>query len=113
MINFTGKNLLYIEIADFYKNLIDRGLLKENDKLPSVREVALAEGINPMTVEKAFTLMANEGYVINIPKKGFIVTKRVSTNRFDSLREDLKALLDKGYSKEEIIAELNKMGVDK
>ncbi len=111
MINFTGKNLLYVEIANFYKNLIDNGLIKENEKLPSVRELALAEGVNPMTVQKAYTTLVDEGYLINIPKKGFVVAKKSSSNnKYDLLRNELKSLLEKGYKKEEIIKELNEMG---
>ena len=110
MINFTGKNLLYVEIANFYKNLIDNGLIKENEKLPSVRELALAEGVNPMTVQKAYTSLVEEGYLTNIPKKGFAVAKKASSNRYDLLEKDLRSLLEKGYTKEEIIEELNKIG---
>ncbi len=109
MINFTGKNLLYIEISDFYRNLMERGILKEGEWLPSIREVALAEGINPATVEKAFTLLVNEGYVTNIPKKGFVVAKKAKGDRLDLLQEDLEGLLAKGYTKEEIIDTLEKM----
>ncbi len=111
MINFTGKNPLYIDIANFYKNLIDNGLMHEGEKLPSVRELALSEGVNPMTVQKSFTYLVEEGYVLNMPKKGFIVCKKPSGDKYDLLRKELRSLIAQGFTKEEIINEVKKAGI--
>lgn len=76
--------------------------------MPSVREVALANGVNPNTVQRAFSLLVEEGYLVTIPKKGFFVNKRV-VNREEVLKASIKKLLDDGYSVEELESVINKM----
>ncbi|MGI6366351.1 MAG: GntR family transcriptional regulator [Bacillota bacterium] len=42
---------------------IGAGKLKEGDNLPSVRQLAEDTGVNVMTVNKAYTLLKNEGFL--------------------------------------------------
>lgn len=102
MIRFSSTEPIYIQIASFYKNLIAKGVIKENESLPSVRDVAISEGVNPNTVQKAFTILVNDGYVQNIPKKGFFANS-VKKEENNPLEEKIQSLLDEGYTIEEII----------
>jgi GntR family transcriptional regulator len=72
--NFPGKQDVYIEVADYYKKLIQAGVYVQSDKLPSVRSVAGELGINPNTAAKAYSLLEEWGYVCALPKKGAYVT---------------------------------------
>ena len=103
------KKPLFIQIKDYYEHLIDIGALKEGDEMPSVRIVALQNNANPNTVQRAFSLLVEDGYLISIPKKGFYVQKG-KENRNKYLKENIKELLEKGYTKEEIIKELEENG---
>ena len=106
-----SKKPLFIQIRDMYERLIDVGALKPGDELPSVRAVGLEYNANPNTVQRAFSLMVEDGYLDSIPKKGFYVKERRNADyKKVYLRETLQDLLDKGYSKDEIIKELG--GVD-
>jgi len=105
------KRPLFIKIKDFYEKLIDMGAYHEGDMMPSVREVALSFDANPNTVQRAFTLMIEDGYLVSIPKKGFYVQK-VEVDRFRALRASLKELLKQGYSKEDIQKELEGINYD-
>ena len=97
---------IFLQIKDYYENLIDCGALKEGDEMPSVREVAIFFQINPNTVQRAFTLMVEEGYLVNVPKKGFYVAgKKVSHQEL--IKKSIGLLLDSGISKEEIVEYLN------
>ena len=53
---------------------IAAGEFKPNDRLMSVREVAVAAGVNPNTVQRAYTLLEERGFIHTIPKKGVFVT---------------------------------------
>lgn len=105
------KKPIFIQIKDYYERLIDIGALKEGDEMPSVREVAIANNANPNTIQRAFTLMVEEGYLVSIPKKGFYVQKR-KNNRSQYLKESLKELIKQGYKKEEIRKELEDLSDD-
>lgn len=104
MIPFNGKRNIYLDIVDFYEKLIDRKALKAGDNMPTVRELALSEGINPNTVQKAYTVMVKDGYLRNVPKVGFYVLDRSKEiARRKSLKTKLKNLLkNDGCTFEEI-----------
>ena len=101
---------IFLQIKDYYESLIDNGALKEGDEMPSVREVAIFFQINPNTVQRAFTLMVEEGYLINVPKKGFYVAGKKASNE-ELIKKTIGLLLDSGISKEEIINYLKEEGV--
>ena len=101
---------IYIQIKEYYESLIDSGVLKEGEEMPSVREIAILYHINPNTVQRALSLMVDDGYLQNIPKKGFYVSK-VERNNKKIIRNKLDELYALGISKEEIIKELG--GEDK
>lgn len=69
----SGKTPIYQQIYNQYKTYIKKGILKNKEKLPSVRSLAQSLGINPNTVVRAFEMLEKEGIIITIPKKGFYV----------------------------------------
>ena len=75
------KKPLFIQIKEYYEHLIDIGAFNEGDEMPSVRVVALEHNANPNTVQRAFSLMVESGYLISIPKKGFYVHIKSKDNR--------------------------------
>ena len=95
------KKPIFIRLKEEYERLIDIGAMKEGDAMPSVREVALMFNVNPNTVQRAFSLMVDDGYLESIPKKGFFI-KEKKGNRLEHLKEMLKDIKDKGYSNQEI-----------
>lgn len=101
---------IFLQIKDYYENLIDTGSLKEGDEIPSVREVALFFKINPNTVQRAFTSMVEDGYLINVPKKGFYVAgKKVSKDEL--IKKWIDQLIDNGISLEELKEYIKKEGL--
>ena len=96
------KKPIFIKLKDDYERLIDIGALKEGECMPSVREVALMNNVNPNTVQRAFSLMVDDGYLESIPKKGFFV-KNKKHSRDDHLKQMIDEIMDKGYTKEEIL----------
>ena len=96
---------IYIQIKEYYESLINSGVLKEGEEMPSVREIAILYHINPNTVQRALSLMVESGYLRNIPKKGFYVN-RVERNNRRIIRKALDELYSLGISEEEILEEL-------
>ena len=106
------KKPLFIQIKEYYERLIDIGVFKDGDEMPSVREVALNNNANPNTVHRAFALMVEDGYLVSIPKKGFYVQKEVK--KVDNhLKDIINELLNSGYKKEEIIKVLGEIDNDR
>jgi GntR family transcriptional regulator len=53
----------YLQIVQQVKQDIRLGLLRQGDKLPTVREVVTMVAINPNTVVKAYRELENQGYI--------------------------------------------------
>lgn len=111
---YTGKEPLFIQIANYYENLIRIGVYKSGDSLPSVREIALSDNVNPNTVAHAFSLLIERGIIVSIPKKGYFVVENALESKNENLKSILKKLIDDGYSIdliEQSIQEIKKEGV--
>jgi len=52
---------IYRQIVDQVRRRVASGSLAAGDELPSVRALAQAHAINPMTVSKAYSLLETEG----------------------------------------------------
>jgi len=106
---------IYEQIKDKMKELIISGVLKENDKVPSVRDMAGSLAINPNTIQKAYRDLESEGYIYSVRAKGSFVSpkqnvvKKTDTEEFVSeyrlLVEKLKFLGVEKKLLEEIIGE--------
>ena len=72
--NFDGiKGPLYKYLYECIKNDIKCGNLKQNEKMPSKRNLAKNLGISIVTVENAYEQLMGEGYLYSLPKKGYYV----------------------------------------
>jgi GntR family transcriptional regulator len=104
----TGKASIYDEIVDSIKKYMAIGALKEGEKLPSVRELALSLSVNPNTVARAYDILTQEGYLLSIPKKGcFVANKKRDKNA--ALRGMLEEAIKEGTSPDEIRALLDEI----
>lgn len=72
---------IYRQIADQVRRLVAGGQLAAGAALPSVREVAAAHAINPMTVSKAYSQLETEGVLERQRGKGMVVAARTGAQR--------------------------------
>jgi DNA-binding transcriptional regulator YhcF (GntR family) len=71
---FIEKKNVYENIVAELKTLIENGVLRYGEKLPSVRAYALEKKVNPNTVAKAYSVLEQEGYIRVELKKGAYVS---------------------------------------
>ena len=69
-INYRDSRPVYEQIVDGFKKLIVTGLIKKDEKMPSVRELAAQYAINPNTIQRAYRDLENEGYIYSVPGRG-------------------------------------------
>ena len=55
---------IYRQLMAQVRRLIAAGQLQPGDELPSVRAIAAAHAINPMTISKAYSLLEAEGLLV-------------------------------------------------
>lgn len=66
-------NLKYLTVKQAILNQIQNGELKPNDKLPSDEEYIETFGVSGITIRKALSELAAEGYISRIKRKGTFV----------------------------------------
>jgi GntR family transcriptional regulator len=75
--------------------------LQEGDTLPSVRQMADTIGINMHTVNKAYTLLKQEGFVSIDRRRGAVVAIDVDKIKaLEEMKQNLVVALAKGCCKE-------------
>ena len=104
-VDLRSRKQLYEQIIDSIKNLILSGELKADDKLPSVRNLAKELGINPNTIQKAYTELERQGVIMTLPGRGSIVL----TDKACLSDERIEALSHKMIS---LAIEMRSLGVD-
>ena len=99
-IDFNSDEALYIQLC----NEIIRGIaleqIHEGDVLPSVRQLAEVIGINMHTVNKAYTVLKQEGFIKLDRRRGAIISLDVDKYQaIQELRENLNVVLTRALCK--------------
>ena len=106
-IDFNSDEALYLQLRNQIIMGIATAQFQEGDSLPSVRQLADTIGINMHTVNKAYTVLKQEGYVKVDRRKGAVIAVDVDRVRtLEELKKELQVILAKSscknISKEEI-----------
>lgn len=64
---------IYRQLIDQVEALVAGGRLRPGDGVPSVRQLAVALGVNPMTVSKAWSRLEADGVLDRDRGKGMVV----------------------------------------
>ena len=108
-IDYRDARPIYEQVVEKFRLLILRGVLCPNDRLPSVRNLAVELSINPNTIQRAYTELERQGYIYTVKGKGNFVSEsnrflsKYKEELFAQLREICKIALDTGITKVELI----------
>lgn len=104
--SFSGNQDIYLEIAARYKEYIRQGIIRNGEKLPSVRQAAGELSVNPNTVAKAYAVLEQEGYICSLPKKGVYVIWQGDGKKPQESAElaQIRAMRNRGIDKETILS---------
>ncbi|MFG6339161.1 MAG: GntR family transcriptional regulator [Lachnospiraceae bacterium] len=99
-IDFNSDQAIYMQLRDQIIMGIASSQFQEGDMLPSVRQLADTIGINMHTVNKAYTVLKQEGYVKVDRRRGVMVAVDIDRMRaIEEIREDLMVTLAKASCK--------------
>ena len=101
---------VYEQIIKQVEEQVLTGILKEGDKLPSVRSLSVKLSINPNTIQKAYTELDRRQLIITVPGKGSFISEKAievvganSREKMTQLNKIIRELALAGVTKEEII----------
>lgn len=92
VVDLRNPKPIYEQIKDNIKQLIVTGALKQDEKLPSIRELAQTTSINPNTIQKAYRDLEADGFIYTVTGRGnFVAPSPKDTNpkRIDELTATL------------------------
>ena len=106
-VDFNSDEALYIQLYNQIIMGIATSQFQEGDPLPSVRQMADSIGINMHTVNKAYTVLKEEGFVKVDRRRGAVIAIDADRMRtLEELKKQLQVILAKSIckniSKEEI-----------
>lgn len=73
-IDLTSRVPIYEQIYNKIVEFAVSGTLKENEQLPSVRNLAKDTGVNPNTVAKAYQELERKGVIYSVPGRGSFIS---------------------------------------
>lgn len=87
---------IYEQLVEKIKELIVNKVMKDDEQLPSVRELAQELTVNPNTIQKAYRELERLGYIYSVQGKGSFVmptVKMENSRQKEELLEQLKKVI--------------------
>lgn len=116
-IDFNSNEAIYIQLTNQIIMGIATDVIREGDSLPSVRQLADNIGINMHTVNKAYSLLKQEGYITVDRRRGAIIALDADKAKaLEEMKRGFQVLLARGrcnnISKEEVHALIDEIYQD-
>lgn len=95
-IDLQNRKPIYEQIVERFQTLIVNGVLEPDSQMPSVRSLAMELSINPNTIQKAYSMLEQQGYIYPVKGRGNFVSgdaglkKRKQETVFVELQELVK-----------------------
>lgn len=107
-IDFQSDEALYIQLRNQIIMGIATSVIREGDTLPSVRQLAEDVGINMHTVNKAYTVLRQEGFLTIDRRRGAIIALDVDKlQAIEEMKKNLQVILAKAICKNISAAEVH------
>lgn len=104
-LNYQDPRPIYEQIADMYQKLILKGAMSADEPMPSVRKLAIELSTNPNTVQKAYALLEQKGFIYSVKGLGNFV--KVDPELRTKRKAELKSKL------EDIFREAEEIGISR
>lgn len=113
-IDKLSRTPIYEQVVAQIEACIRLGIYKGGDALPSVRALSSALGVNPNTLQKAYTELERRGMCVSVPGSGRFVAKDASElltlrarAKLDTFGALCSELLNAGVQRQELIAAID------
>ena len=115
-IDYQDRTPIYEQLVSRFQMLIIKGILPPDSQMPSVRKLATELSINPNTIQKAYMLLEQEGYIYPVKGKGNFVSpnpqqglERKRKEFFQELKGTVRYAQELKISREDFIKQIDKL----
>ncbi len=101
IIDQRSRTPIFEQIKEQILNLINTGILKPDDKLPSIRQLASELDLNVNTVKRAFQELETERVTYSVPGKGVFISQTAVANKIviENAETELSRILSSSKAK--------------
>lgn len=79
---------LYMQVYDYYCNLIESGKMRNGEKIPSIRRSAAELDVSKTTIEQAYMCLCDDGYLVPKRQSGYYVSRRAEQKKNENKKSD-------------------------
>ena len=115
IIDYNDKRPIYEQIIERFQTLIINGVMETDEKLPSVRTLAVELSINPNTILRAYTELEKDGFIYTVKGRGNFVKRDEEFIRkhreklLAGLEEQARTCMKQGIDRQELICCIEKV----
>ena len=115
LISYQSKDPIYIQIVSQIKKLVLEGKLKPGDNIPAMRTLAKDLSVSVITVQKAYEILRDEGFLNTVVGKGTFVEMpemhdlkiNQKANLITKIDETIKFAYINGFNSDEFLDLVN------
>ena len=115
IIDYNDRRPIYEQIIERFQTLIINGVMETDEKLPSVRTLAVELSINPNTIQRAYTELEKDGFIYTVKGRGNFVKRDEEFIRkhreklLAGLEEQARTCMKQGIDRQELICCIEKV----
>ena len=112
-LDYQSRKPIYEQIVQEIERYVALEILKPEQQIPSIREMAATLGINPNTVKKAYSILEQKGVIVTLSTKGTYISQKTDVivnnaieEKLEEIRKNVREIEKYGMSKEEILSKI-------
>ena len=113
-LDYQSRMPIYEQIVHEIEKFVALDILKPEQQIPSIREMATTLGVNPNTVKKAYSILESRGVIVTLSTKGTYITQKTDKvvqksidDKIDEVKKIIKEIEKLGVSKDDIIKRIS------
>lgn len=113
-LDYQSRKPIYMQIVNGIERYVALEILKPEQQIPSIRDMATELGVNPNTVKKAYSILEQRGVIVTLSTKGTYITlktEKVLENsveeKINEIKKQIKELEKFGLTKNDILKKIS------
>ena len=99
-LNYQSRTPIYEQIINEIERYAVLGVLKPNEQIPAIRELAVQLGVNPNTVKKAYEELERKKVIVTLSTKGSYIASNISgiiDEKVTAKVDEIKSIMKEGF----------------
>ncbi|MBR3882723.1 MAG: GntR family transcriptional regulator [Clostridia bacterium] len=114
-LDYQSRKPIYMQIVNGIERYVALEILKPEQQIPSIRDLATELGVNPNTVKKAYSILEQRGVIVTLSTKGTFITiktdkvfEKTVEEKIEEIKKQINELEKFGIDRKEIIKRISK-----